>query len=103
MKKIATILLLIISFTISSAFAEEDKYTCPMHPHYISDTMGACPICGMDLVPLSQEESINSSDAGGKGGRAIVTISPEMIQNTGIQTEKAHAARFGTDVRAMAW
>ncbi len=30
--------------------AEVDHYTCPMHPTVISDTQGACPVCGMDLV-----------------------------------------------------
>jgi multidrug efflux pump subunit AcrA (membrane-fusion protein) len=25
---------------------------CPMHPDYISDKPGSCPICGMDLVPI---------------------------------------------------
>jgi Cu2+-exporting ATPase len=29
------------------------KYTCPMHPKIIKDVAGKCPICGMDLVPLS--------------------------------------------------
>ncbi len=27
-------------------------YTCPMHPHYQSEEMGNCPICGMDLVAI---------------------------------------------------
>lgn len=142
MKKLATIILLVISFTVNIAFAESDKYTCPMHPHYIADTMGACPICGMDLVLISGEDNqgaynsgaasgerkilywvapmdpnykmdkpgkspmgmdlvpVYGTDSGDENGRAIVTISPEIIQNTGIQTEKAHAARFGTDVRS---
>lgn len=25
-------------------------YTCPMHPNVVSDKMGKCPSCGMDLV-----------------------------------------------------
>ena len=27
-------------------------YTCPMHPSVKSDKPGACPICGMNLVPV---------------------------------------------------
>lgn len=30
-------------------------WTCPMHPTVIADKPGACPVCGMDLVPLSVE------------------------------------------------
>ncbi|HET9431897.1 MAG TPA: efflux RND transporter periplasmic adaptor subunit [Chitinophagaceae bacterium] len=42
---------------------EVSKYTCPMHPQIINDKPGACPICGMDLVPLSSshETKIDSS------------------------------------------
>ncbi|HEY1010015.1 MAG: efflux RND transporter periplasmic adaptor subunit [Daejeonella sp.] len=29
------------------------KYTCPMHPEIVKDEPGACPICGMDLVPVN--------------------------------------------------
>ena len=27
-------------------------YTCPMHPSARADKPGACPICGMNLVPV---------------------------------------------------
>jgi hypothetical protein len=27
-------------------------YTCPMHPSVKADKPGACPICGMHLVPV---------------------------------------------------
>ncbi|WP_162051907.1 efflux RND transporter periplasmic adaptor subunit [Pontibacter pamirensis] len=29
-------------------------YTCPMHPQVVQDEAGICPICHMDLVPVSQ-------------------------------------------------
>jgi P-type Cu+ transporter len=32
------------------------KYTCPMHPEIIKDEAGACPICGMHLVPMQPTE-----------------------------------------------
>jgi hypothetical protein len=28
------------------------RYHCPMHPSYVSDKPGDCPICGMKLVPI---------------------------------------------------
>ncbi|MDD5021995.1 MAG: efflux RND transporter periplasmic adaptor subunit [Endomicrobiaceae bacterium] len=33
------------------------KYNCPMHPDYISDKPGNCPICGMKLVEMEKESS----------------------------------------------
>lgn len=29
------------------------QYTCPMHPEILRDKPGPCPICGMDLEPLT--------------------------------------------------
>jgi len=45
------------------AHAAEDHttYTCPMHPEIVRDAPGSCPVCGMDLVPVSQ--SGDSSEA----------------------------------------
>ena len=36
--------------------AETDgvKYTCPMHPNVVQDQPGKCPVCGMDLVPVTK-------------------------------------------------
>jgi RND family efflux transporter MFP subunit len=31
------------------------KYHCPMHPTYIADKPGDCPICGMRLVPIEEK------------------------------------------------
>lgn len=50
---------------IETSSTEAVKYTCPMHPHYISeDPDGNCPICGMDLVPASGS---SPSTPSGKG------------------------------------
>jgi FtsP/CotA-like multicopper oxidase with cupredoxin domain len=31
---------------------EDAVYTCPMHPHVVSDEPGRCPECGMKLMPV---------------------------------------------------
>lgn len=36
--------------------AGKQLYTCPMHHQIMKDKPGSCPICGMDLVPMSGEE-----------------------------------------------
>ena len=34
----------------------KQRYHCPMHPTYIADKPGDCPICGMKLVPIKDEK-----------------------------------------------
>ena len=38
----------------AGAHDHSQQYHCPMHPTYISDRPGDCPICGMRLVPISR-------------------------------------------------
>ena len=38
------------------------QYTCPMHPHIMSDKPGRCPICGMDLVPVDDDDDHKGHD-----------------------------------------
>jgi membrane fusion protein, copper/silver efflux system len=37
--------------------AQAQKYYCPMHPSYVSDKPGDCPICSMRLVPVPIEKA----------------------------------------------
>jgi RND family efflux transporter MFP subunit len=39
-----------------SALADVDYWTCAMHPSVHSDQAGKCPICGMDLVPVTKQK-----------------------------------------------
>ena len=34
----------------------DKKYVCPMHPQIVRDEQGSCPICGMDLVEVKQDQ-----------------------------------------------
>jgi multidrug efflux pump subunit AcrA (membrane-fusion protein) len=49
--------------------AERPLYHCPMHPTYVSDRPGKCPICKMDLVraeaTAAQTRSAPAAPAGG--------------------------------------
>ena len=78
-----------------ASFSEVAQYTCPMHPHYIStDPDGTCPICGMDLVPVS-------TDPNAAQGDGSVAVAPEMIQTMGIRTVSAEVTDFGKTLRAF--
>ena len=35
----------------------KQKYHCPMHPTYVADKPGDCPICGMKLVLIKGENA----------------------------------------------
>ncbi len=36
------------------------KYTCSMHPQVVRDKPGKCPICGMDLVEITQTDEASN-------------------------------------------
>lgn len=82
-------------FTQAAWAQEATQFTCPMHPHYIStDPEGSCPICGMDLVPVSADANADVSDG-------AIAVAPEMIQTMGIRTALAEVTDFGETLRAF--
>ena len=51
---------------------EEKQYTCPMHPFVVTDQTGACPICGMTLVPVKSASKATGAVSGETKERKIV-------------------------------
>ncbi|NWJ42235.1 MAG: efflux RND transporter periplasmic adaptor subunit [Geothrix sp.] len=81
----------------SAAAPKKQMYQCPMHPQIIQDHPGACPICGMDLVPMEEVGT------GGTGleGHAAITIDPERQQLIGLRTEKVAEGMVSGELRAL--
>ena len=75
------------------------KWTCPMHPHYIADEFGSCPICGMDLVKLETPGEAQGETSA--ESRSAITIAPETIQNMGVRIAKAENSSFGRVIRSF--
>ncbi|MDO8734944.1 MAG: efflux RND transporter periplasmic adaptor subunit [Elusimicrobiota bacterium] len=81
------------------------KYHCPMHPTYISDKPGDCPICGMKLVPSDEKETTTQpakkktmyrssmspneiSDKPGKDSMGMEMVPYEIEENSPAGTSK---------------
>jgi len=69
------------------------QYHCPMHPSYISNQPGECPICGMNLVPIPKQAEGDAGhsmamemDSTVPAGLTPLTIEPRRQQLIGIRT-----------------
>ncbi len=69
------------------------QYHCPMHPTYVSNQPGDCPICGMSLVPINaaiDKDSAIASEHGTELGKVSVAkpgqfycpMDPEIASDT---------------------
>ena len=48
---------LIVSCAKPATEQHTAQYHCPMHPNYVSERPGDCPICGMRLVPIEEKST----------------------------------------------
>ncbi len=69
-------------------------WVAPMDPNFRQDGPGKSPM-GMDLVPFYEE------DGGGDDG--AVTISPAIVQNLGVRTEKATLGKLWKRVDSVGY
>jgi Cu(I)/Ag(I) efflux system membrane fusion protein len=66
-------------------------YTCSMHPSVKSATPGTCPICSMDLVPVTFDEVSSKT----------ITIDNRRRQMIGVETERVFVRDLRKDIRAV--
>ncbi|GEL69015.1 efflux RND transporter periplasmic adaptor subunit [Myxococcus virescens] len=66
-------------------------YTCPMHPSVKQHSPGACPICGMDLTPVSRAELASG----------IIRVDDLRRQRIGVKTAKVEQASMDLSLRAL--
>ncbi|RJO66563.1 MAG: efflux RND transporter periplasmic adaptor subunit [Myxococcales bacterium] len=63
------------------------QYHCPMHPTYVSDHPGDCPICGMRLVPISKQaapakiEKKAAPEEAAKAAKYTCPMHPEVVSD----------------------
>ena len=83
-----------------AAGANPTKYHCPMHPTYVSDRPGDCPICNMKLVPIG--DSPASGNLPSLPGRVTIHLDPEKRQLIGLATSEVRTQRLVRIVSAPA-
>ncbi len=77
--------LFFIACTNEKETVSSQNFTCPMHPQIIKDGPSSCPICGMDLVPVSK---------GGTNNEII--LMDNQVQLANITTMPIASSNFGT-------
>lgn len=75
------------------------QYTCPMHPNVIKDKPGACPICGMSLVPVKKGGGEDEKVA--VKGMEEVSLSPTQMLLANVETVAAEVAPITREISAV--
>jgi membrane fusion protein, copper/silver efflux system len=70
---------------------EIDHYTCSMHPSVKQTGPGKCPICGMDLIPVTKEQQ----------QEGVVMIDDVRRQLIGVRTERVVQAPMRKEFRVV--
>jgi membrane fusion protein, copper/silver efflux system len=73
------------------ADGDVDHYTCSMHPSVNQPSPGKCPICGMDLVPVTKQQQ----------AQGVVLIDEARRQLIGVRTEAVVEAPIEQQLRAV--
>ncbi|MBI3187193.1 MAG: efflux RND transporter periplasmic adaptor subunit, partial [Gammaproteobacteria bacterium] len=83
----------------------DPKYQCPMHPQIIRDEPGNCPICGMNLVPMKQDDTATAEPAEKKilyyrhPHKPEITSDKPMQDEMGMDFVPVYGETTGAEVR----
>jgi RND family efflux transporter MFP subunit len=98
------LVLLLAAGACSKASASLTRYHCPMHPTYIADKPGDCPICGMRLVPIEDAKTAAaptpSSSASTVVGYAPFDVDEDGMRLAGVRTAVAERSKIERTIRA---
>lgn len=85
---IALALISILSFSCSNSNENEktksgkkEYWTCPMHPEVHKDKFGSCPICGMDLVKKTEDDSVETGNDDSMKEMLTLSNSKQVLAN----------------------
>jgi len=77
----------------AAAAEAPSEYVCPMHPQVRQNEFGTCPICFMDLVPVST--------GGGSASDIAVTLSDAAIALAQVRTDIVRRVPLHRDLHAF--
>ncbi len=66
-------------------------YTCPMHPSVKQDGPGQCPLCGMDLTPITKAQLASGQ----------LLIDESRRREIGLRTTRVTKGTFSTELRTV--
>lgn len=76
----------------TSAEAVAARWTCSMDPQVKLPTPGACPICGMDLIPMAGEDD---------SGRPRLALSREEVDRMRVETAPVERRAVSKELRMV--
>ncbi|WP_339656106.1 heavy metal-binding domain-containing protein, partial [uncultured Salegentibacter sp.] len=71
--------------------SEDQTWTCSMHPSIRQNEPGDCPICGMDLIPVSEDENELDSD--------MFVMSENALKLANVETMLVGAGETSKEIR----
>lgn len=71
--------------------SENQTWTCSMHPSVRQNEPGDCPICGMDLIPVSEDENELDSD--------MFVMSENALKLANVETMLVGAGETSKEIR----
>jgi Cu(I)/Ag(I) efflux system membrane fusion protein len=74
---------------------KKEVWTCSMHPQIQLPKPGQCPICGMDLIPISNEGS------GDEGGPPQLTMSEKAVKLAEIEVTPVERREGNAEIRMV--
>ncbi len=102
-RALAALLLLVVPLASGCgggvAPADAEVWYCPMHPDYVSDRPGSCPICHMDLV--AKESHVSDMVASGVPTHAMVELSASGRSLAGVESAAAERKSWTGELRTV--
>ncbi len=80
--------------------ARATVWTCSMHPQIRMDEPGQCPICGMDLIPVSEQSAEEEEEHATTRGD-LVTLSERAKALAAIRTVAVERASSSAELRLL--